>query len=113
MKTFTGDAWSSDEYANFRYEVSIDKIRAGELIHAMDVVKALPTDLDVNCLRLWDDNVQLYNGDDEVLCDVTCARVMSDSVYWDMKDKYCANVYETLTVSREDLECIIRGESHD
>lgn len=106
-KDFSGPAWSSDELSEYRYELTIGKKRAKQLLKAMDFAKTVPVDLNLNHLRLWDNDVNIFNGDDEVSCDVCCARVDSCGVYWDLKNKYTADVYETGTIDRKELEELV------
>lgn len=104
--TLEDAAWSSDNILSYDYSISINKEDARRFLRAMDEVKALnEKGFNVNCLRLWDDDakVEITSGDDEIICDVICARVSEFTVYWDLKNKHTSDVYETGVFTKEEL----------
>lgn len=109
-KIFKGDAWSSDEYNQYTFRVKITKDNAVRLLKAMAILETIPAELNVNCLRLWDDDsdISINNGMDDIACDVACARVCVGHVYWDFKNKHTADVYETDVFSKESLQDIVK-----
>ena len=115
-KVFTGDAWSTDDNQQFYYKVVVTKEDAIKIIKLMDIYKALTiahADIEFHELTAFDNCGQIYNDEDmkdkdEQLCDYCKVRVMSNGCLWELKDKYCTNVYETMDVMRSDLEELIK-----
>ena len=105
-KTFTGDAWSSDEFSSYSYSVTIDKDEAEKLLRAMDVAKSIDNGntIDFHDIRVWFNGDFTITGGDDVTCDVAIARVKSDEVYFEFKNKYTADVYETDSFYRKQME---------
>jgi len=111
-KIFTGDAWSSDEDMAFYYRITLTKENAQRIVKLMDTYKAVKEsnkELDLHELVAWDDSVTIFtdeamNDSDEQLCDVCKVRADVNGVVWELKDKYCAMVYETMDLMRSDIE---------
>lgn len=109
-KVFTGDAWSSDDNQCFFYKITLTSDDAKRIIRLMDLYESLfnaHEDLDLHELVAWDNSAQIYNDEeltDEQYCDVCKIRVSCDAFCYELKDKYCANVYETESFNRDDLK---------
>ena len=106
---FEGDCWSTDDNINYTYELTITKPNAIRLVKLMDAHKALlllAPEVKLHEISAWDNNVEIYEGDNEVICDVCKVRVESNGVLWELKSKYSTDIYETEDVMRSDIEII-------
>lgn len=113
-KILTGCAWSSCDDMEFHYKITLTKENVLAVIKLMDTYKALKQanpDMELHELVAWDDCVEIFNDEectDEQRCDVCKVRVDTDMCVWELKDKYCSNVYETMDITRSDLEDLFK-----
>jgi hypothetical protein len=108
----TGTAWSSDEYSSYYYKLSLSRADAEKILRYMDVVvKMREDDADFYKLAISCGSCEVFADaecTDEIICDVRYLEVVDDYCCFCMKNKYCAEVYESNVMTKKELEDFLK-----